>query len=155
MSGYAWEWSWGSADTQIVSVSNTNDDDQTVTAGDRDGESDVNATARISDASAFDNPQDHLGALRDGSGRFTTTLCENPWPARQEHPGPRFEDSEATPLGGGGAMNFSTWYCRDAGSSGEEGDLPALTYPGAVRPSDSGEPDVPEGGLTLQDVPLA
>jgi len=43
-------------------------------------------------------------------------LCENPWPSISE----KFPISSII-----NAYNFQTYYCRDAGTSGPEGDLPA------------------------------
>ncbi|MBI2552297.1 DUF4215 domain-containing protein [Candidatus Uhrbacteria bacterium] len=147
--GYSWAWSWRSAENTVASVTNepdpinaadpiNADPDQTVTAGNRNGETDVNATATITDASALPQPEDHQDAVREGSAEFITTLCENPWPSRIEHPLPRFEDREGALLGGGDPMNFRTWYCRDSGEEGLAGDLPALIYPGAIRPPAAG-----------------
>lgn len=48
-----------------------------------------------------------------------TLLCENPWPSFTE----KFPVSSII-----NAYNFQTYYCRDAGAPGPEGDLPAASY---------------------------
>lgn len=64
-----------------------------------------------------------------GTAQLTVNVCENPWPSREtgafrdERGSP---DLVGTPFAAGPFYNFAVNYCRDAGVTGPNGDLPAL-----------------------------
>lgn len=131
---YAWTWSWGTEDGDIATVTNSADGivirkDQTVTAGTKNGTATINATARIT-ADMVLTPSS-VNRTVVGTQKFTTLLCDNPWPINPATGQfKRYEDSDGPDAVKPGTtpMNFSTYYCRDGQSV-----LPALQYPGAVR----------------------
>ncbi|MDP3245194.1 MAG: hypothetical protein Q8M83_06090 [bacterium] len=127
---YDWTWQWGSSDDQAevatLTPVSTNPQNAQLKAKDKNGEAVVTATANITDKTAG---QETPSAV-SGSQKFTIFICENPWPRARESVFP-YQDLSAP------ATNFSTFYCRDAGQTGEDDDLPdlrpvVLTHTGQV-----------------------
>jgi|GEM_PF-3715095 len=78
----------------------------------------------------------HVGRTEEGSTEFSVLLCQNPWPQDAVTGRLRIfvDDGSSSLITPSGAvpMYFSGWYCRDAGASGADDDLPALGFPPAV-----------------------
>jgi cysteine-rich repeat protein len=128
---YSWDWTnWSANQTQIISVEQdvSVSESAQVTALGENGNDVVMATATIKDNTA--------GVLSEseitGSSAIVAFLCENPWPGSfSDLPWSDTADGDMGAELGGGWMNFSTLYCRDAGEQGTVGDLPDLAV---VRP---------------------
>jgi len=92
---YDWEWSWNLSDGSVAKLDNSNEDKKTglVTAKNKNGFSDVIATAKIT--------TDGINSSRTvddeyvGQGRIQVFICENPW---------QYEDA---------STHFTLFYCRD------------------------------------------
>ncbi len=127
---YDWTWAWDSSpkDDDLKSVVALTIASKTESAiyvakgtegakkdAAKNGEELIIATAKIGADTGGLSPA--LTSVA-GSTIVTVFLCENPWPTLvQEVP---FIDTNKN-------TNFSFFYCRDAGTSGPEGDLPPLT----------------------------
>ncbi|MDD5172897.1 MAG: Ig-like domain-containing protein [Patescibacteria group bacterium] len=85
---YDWTWSWESSNPATVSVSGSVLEKETITAENKNGQSQITATAKIIGS----NPIVSVS----GQSQVDVFLCENPW-------GP-YEDEET---------NFRIKYCRD------------------------------------------
>lgn len=92
-------------------------------------------SARVRVSADTVNIPSSVGRVTQGTARLTFNLCENPWPSKATAP---FRDAlgspslEGTPFENGPYFNFSMSYCRDAGVSGANEDLPGLIPSGAA-----------------------
>lgn len=117
---YDWAWRWSSSDRDARRVVLTPSDRTIATVATppnpQNGTATVSAFARIT--------ANILGPERPtvaGAALVTVLLCENPWPAR--NPDGSWAPFTHDPL------NFSTYYCRDAGNAADRADdLPEPTF---------------------------
>lgn len=141
---YDWSWtgsgSWWSTDTSVLATDNSKDaegDSAVVTAEGKNGSVTISAAATITNDSLY-SPST-AGNSVSGSADATANLCENTWPTitagktwvpfEDDLKGAAgFANDDGThPIAKlGGYMNFSLYYCRDAGSSGTSDDYPSL-----------------------------
>ncbi len=145
---YEWSWSdWTVDDEDVFEIAST-DDEADVSALDEDGEANVVASAVITvDATDVDE----VGRVVSGTEDVTAVLCNNIWPVIDDFP---FVDDSTSAISGVsegyGWMNFSTYYCRDAGSSdSRDDDLPELEV--LVTPSVESETVMKEYFFQVQD----
>ena len=143
---YAWEWGWASSltdagETDVVASAPETPQDTTrnYTASGASGREQVFATATITTDELFEPTTVAVAAIpatatsaaipaiaaRTVTGllEVTALVCENPWPSLESTTldFPYLEDVLPS--------NFSFYYCRDAGETGTEDDLPALEDP--------------------------
>jgi hypothetical protein len=116
---YSWNWSWSTSDAGVVglkpveiSAGNPLADQQLVVAEKNNGEATIGATATFS-------PTANQLAIT-GFAKANVFLCANPWPKVNGQWAPLSDNR----------FNFSFSYCRDAGATGEQDDLPELKYTG-------------------------
>lgn len=116
---YSWSWIWRSSNPSSVGLKpaekpagNVLSDQQVVIAENVNGDSLISATAMF--------PPSISQQPITGSVTATVFLCANPWPKISEEWIP-YTDNK---------FNFSLMYCRDAGITGTQDDLPELKYPG-------------------------
>ena len=117
---YDWAFAWGSSiagssDDNVVDVTEDATDEtraSAVAAGANGSETAI-AAAVITTDNLNDPSTD--GDFVTGDVSLTALLCENPWPAVDEYP-----YNEST-------LNYTFYYCRDAGAEGTSDDLPDMT----------------------------
>lgn len=124
---YAWEWTSWTDDGDVVATTqdSASTDQAEVQALGENGNATVMATATIT----ADTLSGTTGETVTGTARVTALLCENPWPDIDVFP---WEDNatggaNGNATEGSGWMNFSTYYCRDAGAAGGDGDYDSAT----------------------------
>lgn len=157
---YAWTWlDWqeDSSDT-IVTVDSSTDDEATISAVGVNGKASVVASATVTDFpegalhcevttstscdSSSDCPSGEacVGDTVIGDQAVTAFICENPWPNPDTESFPFVDDSTSTITGvaeGAGWMNFSTYFCRDAGEDGTTDDLQGVSVVASTPASSS------------------
>ncbi|MFZ5364855.1 MAG: Ig-like domain-containing protein [Patescibacteria group bacterium] len=120
---YDWNWSWRLAtdlddvtlqDNFIGLIFGGSDDKKTLKTGTSNGQATVFAEASVSSSNYGD-----AGKTVEGLGNVTIFVCENLWIGEQFDPIINGVWQNST-------FNFKTFYCRDAGNPGPEGDLPDL-----------------------------
>lgn len=104
---YSWTWGWLMDDSGVASVPGNITTDQAVMTAVKNGSTNVRATANISD-----------GKKKSGTASVTVNACKEPW----DWQGTGTVTRPYTPFSNG-SMNFSTWYCKDGGTT-----LPDLTW---------------------------
>lgn len=124
---YAWTWlDWlEDSDETIFEVATSDDSKATISAVGIDGQGTVVAQAEITDF-----PDGEIGDVVSGSTEITAFICEVPWPNPDTQSFPFVDDATNTITGaaiGVGWMNFSTYYCRDAGEDGTSDDYKSVT----------------------------
>lgn len=136
---YSWTWDpWTTANVDILTANTAvqGDDHANGIAENKNGNTFMAAWLRVT-ADSISTPST-TGQTIQGAAPVTVSLCENPWPSLNG-PGPiaPFRDKQPTGNGEdstltgsifeqGPYFNFSTTYCRDAGGTGTDDDLPAL-----------------------------
>ncbi len=144
---YDWAWDpWTSSDESVLRLASPNDGASTVSgvAQNKNGNTFIVAWLHITADSI--SPVSTVGTTLQGTAPVTVQLCENPWPSLSG-PGPiaPFRDKQPTGSGddsslvgtifeNGPYFNFSTTYCRDAGATGTDDDVPNLQI-NAVPPT--------------------
>ncbi|MBI5023053.1 MAG: hypothetical protein HZC05_02710 [Candidatus Magasanikbacteria bacterium] len=128
--GYTWAYNWAIGDNSIVEKGVLVGVAQEFKAKNKNGITQVGATAQISD-----------GTQKSASSTVEVFICENPWPdatfnvAHSEF-GLGYIDAEGTDDGilpDNGWTNFKLMYCRDAGKPNDPSDdLPELNKPTVV-----------------------
>lgn len=135
---YDWEWeNWVFSRPAMIDIQPNNfqnDDERTagvttrsLVAKNVSGTGVVSARVKITTDTLNDPPT--TDQVVQGTESVTVNVCENPWPARAKAP---FRDErgspslQGTPFQNGPFFNFSMGYCRDAGVTGPNEDLPGL-----------------------------
>lgn len=125
---YEWDWGWGSSETDaeegdvVAAVEEVPEDtSRNYIASGYTGREHVLSTATITADGLFDTST--VGRVVTGTLEVTAFVCENPWPSLTSDTlnFPYLEDDLPS--------NFSFFYCRDAGDTGTEDDLPGLEDP--------------------------
>jgi len=134
---YSWNWAWAE-DMNATIVTTTGGttadlaDTADVAAVGENGEANVLATATI-DFDLFGTAE---GTAVAGTNQVIAFLCENTWPDIKTATFPWSDDAslaEGAVLGSAGWMNFSDFYCRDAGVAQDTSDdYAALTVQNAA-----------------------
>lgn len=134
---YDWTYSdWSVSDEVVLSaaaISSSLPDEAAVVALGENGDATVAITATVTEGG---------DESVSGTANVTAYLCENPWPTLMSYPWSDDATGEANGLataGTNGYMNFSTGYCRDAGTDGEDDDLSSVTV---VQPPSFGGSNV-------------
>jgi cysteine-rich repeat protein len=134
---YAWNWkAWTSSDNTIVTVSGgqgqlTSDNAQ-ATSAQKNGDAILTATLQVTNDTI--NAPSTTGSTVQGVAPVAVLICENPWPSVPDTSPFRDVDPLIAPSSllngpfkGGPFYNFSTMYCRDAGTAHDiTDDVPAL-----------------------------
>ena len=125
---YEWEWAWTSSETDteegdIVAAGSEDPEDtsRNYTASGYTGREQVLSTATITVDELFETST--VNRTVTGNLEVTALVCENPWPSLESATldFPYLEDDLPS--------NFSFHYCRDAGETGTDDDLPGLQDP--------------------------
>ncbi|MFZ2803968.1 MAG: Ig-like domain-containing protein [Patescibacteria group bacterium] len=134
--GYAWEWDpWTTSDKTVVTVQALPGQADTAAATSAQKNGDAVLTATLQVATDTINVPSTASSTVQGTAPVAVLVCENPWPSLSASP---FRD--ANPQGNvpssfqpgdnffaGPFYNFSTMYCRDAGTAADvTDDVPAL-----------------------------
>ncbi len=134
---YSWNWAWAEdMNATIVTTAggSTADtaDTAVVAAVGENGDANVLATATID----YDQFGTSEGTAVAGTNQVIAFLCENTWPDIKTATFPWSDDAslaEGAVLGSAGWMNFSDFYCRDAGVAQDTSDdYAALTVQNAA-----------------------
>ncbi|MCR4278839.1 MAG: Ig-like domain-containing protein [bacterium] len=145
---YAWSWKpWTTSNIDVADVVNPqpNQTKATVEAKNQNGNAFVTAWIQITEDTIHDPSM--VGTVTQGTAPITVSLCENPWPNLTAVPVAPFRDKAPTGNGQDSSLadsifakgpyfNFSTTYCRDAGATGVDDDLPRLKI-NFVPPTDA------------------
>ena len=131
---YDWDWNDWREDSgeDILTIVDDRDTEADFQAADQNGEATVVASATIT----TDTESGTEGNTVSGTKDVIVLLCENPWPEVDDFP--FIDDASGTVDGLVEApdwMNFSTYYCRDAGGEGTDDDLPSVSV---VAPPETG-----------------
>ncbi|HWQ99346.1 MAG TPA: hypothetical protein VN397_00680 [Candidatus Methylomirabilis sp.] len=133
---YKWEWqNWAFSNPSVIEIkpptltppTNLSATSKDVAARDVSGSGYLSARLRITDDTVNIPPSSDT--VVQGTAHLTVNLCENPWPSLSFAPFRDTADSPdlaETPFKNGPFYNFSLTYCRDAGETGPNGDLPGL-----------------------------
>lgn len=136
---YDWVWDpWTTSDNTVLQIGapNTGANAANAIAQNKNGNLFIGAWLRITADTV--STVSTLGSTIQGTAPVTVQLCENPWPSlngpgpiapfRDKKPTGNADDSslDGTLFQNGPYFNFSTTYCRDAGSTGTDDDLPSL-----------------------------
>ncbi|MFA4845938.1 MAG: hypothetical protein WC654_05245 [Patescibacteria group bacterium] len=125
---YEWSWGWSSSvddddEDDVVALVGSSTDSSTAsyTASGTSGDESVIVTATIAVDEMFETST--FGDTTTGLLDVTALVCENPWPSLDSTTldFPYVEDVMPS--------YFSFYYCRDAGETGTDDDLPALEDP--------------------------
>ncbi|MFA6591505.1 MAG: IPT/TIG domain-containing protein [Patescibacteria group bacterium] len=134
---YAWDytaWAPANADLFTATRSATQHDLADVAVKGKNGRSTLLAEATITTDALGSTTGTPREKVVSGTAPLIAFLCENPWPELSKFPWEDTARGGANGLasqGANGWMNFSTYYCRDAGIAGVSDDLPGMTV---VRP---------------------
>ncbi len=146
---YFWDYIWGPMENEYVTLTPTSSDFNTTTPKNKNGETDIAATANIK----RNDFSDTLGLAASGQAHIVVFLCNNPWPANDYRTGqfripyqdaignndgfslslnlfdgnpiPAATGVNLTTSSDGGYFNFSSYYCMDSSGS-SAGNLPFL-----------------------------
>ncbi len=133
---YSWNWAWtDDMNATIVTATGSTDPSATDTAAvaavGKNGDANVLATATID----YDQFGTSEGTSIAGTQKVVAFLCENTWPDVKTTVFPWSDDASLATgaVIGSGWMNFSDFYCRDAGATTDTtDDYPALTVQNAA-----------------------
>ncbi|KKU07610.1 MAG: hypothetical protein UX10_C0008G0013 [Candidatus Magasanikbacteria bacterium GW2011_GWA2_45_39] len=150
---YEWSYVWNTNDSSVASVADAPfKGNNTVKAVGKNGNATITSGIKITkDTSAPSTKDQEI----TGEAQAQVFLCENPWPNITEYKDPTtgkmygfgLIDAETFPPSvaaqGKAWNNFQTMYCKDAGISGFEDDLPALKQPAVLYHQDQVAPPSP------------
>jgi hypothetical protein len=135
--GYYWTWNFSPANSSVIatsSVLNLPSNETLVTAqkGTTDGESKLTATIKMAATNAIT-----AGDGFNNSSDIYVFICNNPWPPVGSNGSwsPWIDNSSNCLSNSGSCLNgnYKFYYCRDAGTTGTQDDLPAITNQAVIR----------------------